>query len=117
MNKNFLQPFRIWDEIDDPPVIDCAVTPIPANTGAFLQIVASLAAECHAVEVKDGIQTRFVGLYSGQLGSEVLQGIICGPGNTLVQVHFKTGERVSLRAMDATAITLGSLAIQFLSHN
>jgi hypothetical protein len=105
--------YRIVDYIDTPEVLDTSVTPIPGSGSSPLQIVSNLYAQTSHLLVKDGIQDRFIGVYKGSPGSEILVCIIGVSADSELAVDLPAGTRVSLRSMDASPVNSGSLCIQF----
>jgi hypothetical protein len=104
----------VVDYFDPPVVLDAAVTAIPGSGSFPVQVVSSLAGDVCAVEVRDGIGTEFIGVYRGAPGSEVLVCVVGGPGNSKIEARIPGASRVSLRSMNSTAITSGSLCVMFL---
>jgi hypothetical protein len=105
--------FDVVDFIDTTPVLDTSGTNIPASSSNPVAVVASLAANVKKLKVND-TTGYYIGVYTGAALSEVLQCII-GPGEDgTIDVAMSSGERVSLRAMANTAISVGELAIQFI---
>lgn len=95
------------------PVLDASVTNIPASAGSPQEIVASLAANVKKLKIND-TTGFFIGVYTGAAASEVLQAIV-GPGEDgVIEVIMSSGERVSLRHMQNSAIVSGEIALQFL---
>ena len=101
------------DEIDTTPVLDTSVTNIPASSGNPVQIVASLAGDVQKVYPIDDIG-EYIGLYTGAALSEVLACILPLGGGPAIEVTIPSGTRVSLRAMENTAITSGKIALNFI---
>lgn len=105
--------FKVVCNFDAPEVLACATTPIPGSGDPPLQVVASLADHVNSYIIIDAIG-KFIGLYTGAIGNEVLQFLIGGGTNTDGLFHaLPRGARISLRHMGPTAITKGSLVIQF----
>lgn len=104
----------IVDFIDTTPVLDASVTTINGSAGAFVTLVASLAATVRRVQVLD-TTGAFLGLYTGPAASEVLK-VIIGPGSDqIIDCAIPSGTRVSVRRLDSTDnVTTGNLAINFL---
>lgn len=100
---------------DPPQVIDCSVTHIPNQSSQPVQIVAAMPGKSDAVHVIDATG-RYIGIYAGSPGSEQIRGIVGGGSSCMFPVTLNVGERVSLRSMDATMISTGSLCLQFLSR-
>ncbi|MCC7159821.1 MAG: hypothetical protein IT281_09805 [Ignavibacteria bacterium] len=102
----------VVDFIDTTPVLDTSVSNITASAGSPLEIVASLAANVKKLRVND-TTGEFVGIYTGAAASEVLQAV-AGPGiDGDIEVKMSSGERVSLRNMANSAISVGKILIQF----
>lgn len=95
----------------DTPIVDA--TTINGSAGAFVQVVASLAAAVTKIQVMD-TSGAFMGVFVGPAAGEVLK-FIYGPGSdSSLDVSIPAGSRVSLRSMEAAAPTAGFIAIQFL---
>lgn len=101
--------------IDDPKILDCAVTPIPGSAAVPLQIVASMATQAWGVEA-DGSIGQWVGLYEGSVGNEALICVLNTNEKKLIPGLFKIGSRYSIRSMDTGSITLGTLCLQFMGR-
>lgn len=80
----------------------------------MLQVVASLAKEARAIRFTDSTG-QLIEVYEGALGQEVLRGQLGGPTQEL-PCHLSKGSRVSLRAAENTAITTGTLYLQFMGQ-
>lgn len=104
----------VVDFIDTNPVLDASVTTINGSAGAFVTIVASLAAAVKKLQILD-TTGAFIGIYTGPASSEVLK-VIIGPGSDqTIEASIPAGTRVSVRRLDSTtSITSGNLAINFL---
>jgi hypothetical protein len=108
-----LNQLDVVDFIDTTPVLDTSSTNIPGSASNPVEIVASLAANVKKLKIND-TTGFYIGVYTGAALSEVLQCIV-GPGEDgTIDVSMSSAERVSLRAMAATAISSGELSIQFL---
>ena len=107
----------VADFFDSPEILECGTTSIPGSGSPTLQVVASLYKRSTEVQVKDGIQSAFIGLYEGAVGSEVLKCIVGGPGQPVHPVVIQAGSRVSIRNMAAAAITSGSFSLLFISKS
>lgn len=105
----------VIDQIDTSPgpVLDASVTTINSNVGAFVTVVATLAAAAKAIRVCD-TTGNFIGVYTGAGGSEALAFII-EPGMADVIEHaIPINTRLSVRAMGSSSITSGNLTLQAL---
>lgn len=103
----------VIDFLDTNPVLDTSGTNIPASASNPLELVATLAADVKFIKVND-TTGEFIGVYTGAALSEVLQCII-GPGqDDQTPVLMTSGQRVSVRNMANSAISVGSLCIQFI---
>ncbi|MBR9701032.1 hypothetical protein GOV11_04160 [Candidatus Woesearchaeota archaeon] len=103
----------VVDFIDTTPVLDTSSTNIPGSAGNPVEIIASLAANVSKLKIND-TSGFFFGVYTGAALSEVLQCVV-GPGEDgSIDVVMASAERVSLRAMAATAISSGEVCIQFI---
>ena len=96
----------------DTPFFDAAVTNINGNAGAFLQVVASLAADVKKVKWGDDIG-EFIGVYTGAAAAETLLYIV-GPGGGEMEVFIPSGTRISIRNMKAAGINAGNATVNFL---
>lgn len=95
------------------PVLNAASNTIQDNAGAFLEVVASLAATVKKIRVAD-TTGAFIGLYTGDAASESLAFIINPGQSNECDLAIASGTRVSVRSMGGTDITEGELCIQFL---
>lgn len=102
----------VIDQIDSTPLLDCSSTAIPASSGNPLTVVASLAAACKKIVSVEDIG-EYIGLYTGVALSEVLYCILPLGGGE-IQVNIPIATRISLRAMNNTAITSSKIALNFL---
>jgi len=103
------------DVIDllDTPVMDTSSVAITASSGTPVQVVASLAANAKKLKIND-TTGEFIGVYTGAALSEVLQCVI-GPGEDgTIELQISSTERVSVRNMANSAISVGNLCIQFI---
>lgn len=98
--------------MDAPQVLDASVTNIPGNGSSPVQVVASMPNISLHVHFYDGMG-QYVGIYRGAAGKESLVCIVGGGGSDQKPCNLSPGDRVSLRSMDASAITSGSLCLQF----
>lgn len=100
--------------MDAPQVLSASVTNIPASGDAPLQVVADLGVR--AAYAIDYIDTTgdYIGVYTGDPGSEVLKTIVGGGLNTRAWIVIPAKSRVSLRSMTSNAITNGSLTLIFM---
>ena len=101
------------DEIDTTPVLDTSVTNIPASSGNPVQVIASLASDVQKIYPIDDIG-EYIGLYTGAALSEVLACILPLGGGPPIEITITSGTRISLRAMENTAITSGKIALNFI---
>jgi len=102
----------VIDQIDATPLLNCASTAIPASSGNPVTVVASLAAACKKIISVEDIGS-YIGLYTGVALSEVLYCILPLGGGE-IQVSIPIATRISLRAMENTAITSSKIALNFL---
>ncbi len=103
----------VVDFLDTAPVFDAASTTINGSAGAFVQVVASLAARTSKIRVAD-TTGFFIGLYTGAAASEVLAFVINPGMSNDCELNISAGTRISIRAMAAASITSGELCVQFL---
>jgi hypothetical protein len=83
------------------------------TTGAYVQLVASLAAAVNEVEIFDSSGETLV-IATGGAGSEVDQVYVFPGGNGRIPLAIASGARVSIKAVSANA-TAGEIAINFYS--
>lgn len=103
---------NVIDQIDTTPLLDTSSTNITASSGNPVAIVASLAAACYKIVSVEDIGS-FIGLYTGAALSETLLCVLpLGGGEMTVNIPAST--RISLRAMENTAISSGKIAINFI---
>lgn len=102
----------VVDQIDTTPLLDTSVTNIPASASLPLEIVASTAADVKKIISVEDIG-EYIGIYTGAAASEVLKAVLPLGGGEL-ELNIASGTRVSLRAMENTAISTGKIAINFL---
>lgn len=107
---------RVIDHLDTPAQFDCSAYAIPGAGSAPIQVVASLASGCSRVKVRDGIGNEFYGLYVGPVGAEVFQFECGGVPVEEIDCDIPAGARISLRSMDADAITRGILSMNFQTY-
>jgi hypothetical protein len=101
-------------DLVDANILDTGVTVINGSAGAFVTLVASLAADVKKLQILD-TTGGFIGLYTGPAASEVLK-LVIGPGSDqTVEATIASGTRLSVRRLDSTtALTSGVLAINFM---
>lgn len=98
-------------DLCDTPLVDA--TTINGSAGAFTQVVASLAADVKKIQIAD-TSGSFIGVYTGPASSEALK-FIFGPGSdSTIDVNIPSGTRISLRSMEASAPTSGSIVLNFI---
>lgn len=97
----------------DTPVLNAANTTINGSAGAFVEVVAALAADVKKIRVAD-TTGAFIGVYTGAPSAETLAFIVNPGQSNECELAIASGERVSVRAMAASDITEGELCIQFL---
>ena len=96
----------------DTSLLDTGSTTINGSAGAFVQVVASLGNACKKIRIAD-TTGQFIGVYTGGAGSEVFA-FMTNPGlDDYIELAIAGGTRVSLRAMQAAAISNGLFAMQF----
>lgn len=96
----------------DAELLDISSTNIPASSSLPLEVVSSLAQAVRKVQTVEDIGA-FIGIYTGAASSEVLVAVLPLGGGE-VEVNIPAAERISLRAMENTAISSGKIAINFL---
>lgn len=103
----------VVDFMDTNPLLDTSSTNIPGSGSAPVTVVASLAADVQKIQVFD-TTGEFWGIYSDPAGSPVLECVV-GPGsNETVEVSLASGTAIGLRSLTATAISSGSVTMNFL---
>jgi hypothetical protein len=101
----------IVDQIDTTPLLDTSSTNITASSGNPVEIVSSLAADVKKITIVEDIGS-FIGIYTGAALSETLKAVLPLGGGEL-DLQIASGTRISLRAMENTAISSGKIAINF----
>lgn len=99
----------VVDQIDATPVLDTSSTNIPGSASLPLEVVASTAARVRKITSVEDVG-EFIGLYIGAATSEVLLAVLPLGGGDL-EVDIPASTRISLRAMGASAISTGSIAL------
>ena len=104
----------LQDTVDqiDIEILDTSSTAIPGSASLPLQVVASTAADTQKVISVEDIG-EYIGLYTGAASSEVLKCILPLGGGE-VQVDIPSGTRISLRAIETSAISTGKISINFI---
>jgi hypothetical protein len=98
-------------DLPDTPLI--AGSSINGSAGAFFEVTASLAADVKEIDVYD-TTGDFLGWYTGAAASEVLK-FVSGPGfDHPVPFKVSSGERISVRGMEAAVSGVGSTSVNFL---
>jgi hypothetical protein len=104
-------PVDVVDLLDS-TLVDTSSTNIPASSGGFLEVVASSAAAVKKVQIVEDIG-EFYGIYTGAAASEVL--VAVAPlGGGFVDVAIPASTRISLRALENSAITSGLLSMNLI---
>lgn len=86
-------------------------TSVNVTTGAYTQLVASLAAECQQVEIFDSSgQTLF--LATGGAGAESDKVYIVPGGNKIIPLRIASGTRVAIKAVSGMA-NAGEISVNF----
>lgn len=102
--------------IDSPEIFYANVTPIPAASDLPIQVVADSGLKAaYGISWTD-TTGDYIGLYTGDVGHEVLRTIIGGGVVSMTPVVIAVHSRVSLRSMTASPITNGQLTITFLGQ-
>lgn len=97
----------------DSVLIDTSSTNIPASSSLPLEIVSSTSADVVKLQTIEDIG-EYIGLYIGPASSETFVAVLPLGGGEL-EITIGSGVRLSLRAMENTAISTGKIAINFLS--
>ncbi len=100
--------------IDQPdvPFFDASSINIPSSASPPVEIVTTLAAAVKRVQWQDDMG-EFIGVYIGAAGVETLLFIV-GPGGSGIDVSIPIATRISIKNMQAAAITSGFATINFL---
>jgi hypothetical protein len=86
---------------------------VNVTTGAYVELVASLAADVTAIEVFDS-SGRIINFAVGAAASEVDKLFITPGGNEdLIGVQLSSGDRIAIKAVDGNA-TVGDIVINFI---
>lgn len=83
-------------------LIDCSITPIPAQASAPLQLIASTTARCLKIQIIEDIG-EYMALYIGAPGSEVL---LCALplGGGEVDIDIPAATRISIKTLTANPV-------------
>ena len=103
--------YKVVCWMDAPEVLDAAVTPITAASGAPLQVVAALPKSAFKLRVSESTG-EMIGVYVGAVNDEKLHCIIYMDGEYPISIGRKA--RVSIRNMANYPINVGKLCLQFL---
>lgn len=112
INTNIVSSNLTTQFLGDIPLLDTSSINIPASSGNPLEIVTSSSIQALAVQTVEDIGS-FIGLYEGPALSETLVAILPLGGGQL-GVSVPGGARISVRAMENTAISSGKIAFNFL---
>jgi|SRR5579859_690625 len=99
---------------DPPQVLDASITNIPAASALPLQVIANIGFKASYAITYIDTTGDYIGVYTGVVGSEVLNCIIGGGQNSTTYSVIAAQSRVSLRSMTNTPITNGKLMCTFL---
>lgn len=102
----------VVDQIDTTPLLNTASTNIPASSGNPVEVIGSLAADAKKIVISENIG-EFIGLYTGAALSETLKAVLPIGGGE-IELNITSGTRISLRAMENTAISTGFIALNVL---
>lgn len=102
--------------IDSPAIINASVTPIPGSASLPVQVVAESGFKSAYAILWIDSTGDFIGMYTGDVGSETLRCIIGGGIVSTTPVVIAAHSRVSLRSMTPVAITNGKLTISFMGQ-
>lgn len=95
----------------DVPYFDA--TTINGAAGAFVEGVASLAAQVRKVQVFD-TSGAFIGVYTGAAAAETLA-FVFGPGsNETIEINIAAATRISFRSLEAAAPSAGNITMNFI---
>lgn len=96
----------------DTPLLNTSSTNINGSAGAFVQVVSSLGNACKKIRIAD-TTGQVIGVYTGGSGSEVFA-FMTNPGvDDYIEHAIAANTRISLRSMQAAAITTGLYIMQF----
>lgn len=99
----------VFQFLDSTPVLDTSVTNIPGSGGTALTVVSSLTQNVSRLRVSD-TTGQYIGVYEGSSLRFVIN-----PGlDDSVDVNMTAGSAVKLKAIGSSAITSGSVVIQFM---
>jgi hypothetical protein len=101
----------VVDELDAVK-IDTSSTNIPASSALPLEIVAVLAANVSRIEIVEDIG-EYIHLFTGLAGAEVRKNTI-PLGGGIIELQLAAGERISMRAANNVAISVGDISMNFL---
>lgn len=88
-------------------------TATTVTTGAWVELIASLAASCSEIEIFDSSgETMVIGV--GAAASEIEKIYVFPGGNGKVSVQISAGERVAIKAVSASA-SVGEFVANFYS--
>lgn len=96
----------------DSTLVDTSSSNIPGSAGSPLQVVASTAADVTKIQIVEDIG-EYYGIYTGAAASEVLVAVVPLGGGE-VEVQIPSGTRISLLSLTTSAISVGSVAMNFL---
>lgn len=101
---------------DAPQVFQANITNIPGAASAPLQVVADLGfSAAYAIDYIDSTGD-YIGVYQGEVGSEILKAIIGGGTTDRCWVVLTAHSRVSIRSMTSSAVTNGQLVVTFMGY-
>jgi hypothetical protein len=107
-----LFPIYFFDSL----VLNTSSTPIPANSGSFLEVVANSGTRAaYAIQYMD-TSGDYIGVYLGSPGNETLLCVIGGGQTSIVPAVVAARTRVSVRSITSTAVTNGKVFCTFLGN-
>lgn len=107
-----LFPIYFFDSL----VLNTSVTPIPASSGSFLEVVANSGTRAaYAIQYIDSTGD-YIGVYLGPDGEETLLCVVGGGQTSIVPAVVAARTRVSVRSITNTAVTNGKLFCTFLGQ-
>ena len=92
-----------YDVVDVISPIDINSNNIPASSDDPLEIISATTADVKKIQTIEDVG-EFIGLYSGAATSEVLIAILPIAGG-VVEINIPSGTRLSIKSMNASAIT------------
>jgi hypothetical protein len=112
---DFKKPFP-YCFFDPPLMLDCAITHIPGNSGAPLQVIADSGPYFGSGMTFEDQTGTLIGVYIGPTGQEIFQFTIGNGENGYKAKGIPKHARISLRSMNPSAIVGGLLAAALVTQ-